>query len=67
MVHVIEFIPVLKNLRGFIRGEVVNYDDLRAFYDTALQRGQSIEKGQFGLKSSLDCLRMEGLARSQGG
>ena len=53
--------------RGFIRGDVVNYDDLQAFYLQAASQGQTARGDEAGLKMALDALRMDGLARGQGG
>ena len=53
--------------RGFIRGDVVNYDDLQAFYLEAASQGRTARGDEAGLKMALDTLRMDGLARGQGG
>jgi hypothetical protein len=50
-----------------VRGEVVNYDDLYNYYANAEAQGQTIDAGQLGYLGVIDVLRLEGLARSQGG
>lgn len=57
----------MTSYRGFVRGEVVNYDDLYNHYVTADTQGTPVERGYLGLRGVLDILRLEGLARSQGG
>lgn len=52
--------------RAFIRGDVVNYDDLWSFYTNSEAQGQAVEPGLPGLLAALDALRLDGLARSQG-